>query len=62
MAEIAEPSAGMRRKHYELLATTLRESRAPGKSRRQIAREISEALLAANPNFNREKFLAACGA
>ena len=61
----------MQRRHFELIAETIKRARfAPNvspfqgiseKDHELIAREFSQSLHATNPNFNRARFLRACG-
>lgn len=63
----------MTKRHFELIAQSLRDTQQPlmGWTREEIAtgniqweRDVSHmatALSSTNPNFNRDKFLAACG-
>lgn len=49
--------------HFEWLAEAVRTSPLydVDKEREPLAEHFASALAATNPNFNREKFLAACG-
>jgi hypothetical protein len=52
----------MSRKDFELIARTIRESATRANvSNGVIAREFADALATTNPNFDRARFLKACG-
>jgi hypothetical protein len=66
----AAPKFG--RRHYEVIAAALASARPTGNSLRNdeathkehdiVMQEVADALAKDNPAFNRERFLAACGA
>jgi hypothetical protein len=54
----------MTRKDFELIAMTLKASRIASYDKvtlDALARELAERLKATNPQFNRDKFIRACG-
>lgn len=61
----------MQRRHFELIAETLRAAleaegaqrnvRTPRHALNALAYDFADALAATNPNFNRARFLRACG-
>ena len=54
----------MTRKDFQLIADVLVDVTGPvisSESRNQIAKALASALRSTNPNFNRDRFLAACG-
>lgn len=58
----------MQRRHYELIAETIRDTlqhNACGEDQRDmmdtVAHNFCNALASTNPNFNRARFLKACG-
>jgi len=49
------------RRHYELIARTIRELNFGGVlDKQEIAREFANALQGTNPHFDRAKFIEAC--
>lgn len=46
----------MSRKHYEAIATILRQSYAP----RDVVKAFADAFAADNPRFDKARFIAAC--
>ena len=52
----------MQRKHFELIAETVRDMpNANTTERRNIAQWFADKLASTNPNFDRARFLRACG-
>lgn len=56
----------MQRRHFELIAETIRDFALPGDNesswrRALVARHFAHRLRATNPNFNEARFLRACG-
>lgn len=54
----------MTRKDFELIAATLKAQRdhTPNLIVDTLARDFADVLRATNPQFNRDKFIRACGA
>lgn len=50
----------MTKKDYELIAKTIAGSVLASEDRRIIAGEFAEALRGTNPNFDTDRFVAAC--
>jgi hypothetical protein len=51
----------MSRKHFVLIAATIKALAISPEYRKLVAEEFAYILRTTNPNFNRERFLAACG-
>lgn len=53
----------MSRKHFELIARVLRnlDGTVPHADRKATAEAFADELRATNPNFDRARFLTACG-
>ncbi len=51
----------MQRRHFELIANTLRCANVNDAAKWQMAREFAYALSNTNPQFNRARFLEAVG-
>lgn len=49
------------RRHFEWLAATIRTAPLYDVERGELARHFASALAFTNPQFNRERFLLACG-
>lgn len=50
------------RRHFELIAMTIKDAIGPGNvGHANVALAFAHALSFTNPNFDRAKFLAACG-
>lgn len=50
----------MQQRHFEFIAGVLRESRTPIFIKWGLILDFANALEETNPNFDRERFLAAC--
>ena len=50
----------MQRRHYNFIAETIREIKDAG-YRADVAQHFADRLRYTNPNFNRARFLEACG-
>jgi len=50
----------MQRRHFELIATTIRECALDDVQRLHVARMFASALRETNPNFQSTKFVDAC--
>jgi hypothetical protein len=51
----------MTRKHFELIAQTLADADLDPFALASVAQDFAEAFVQVNPNFDRTKFLRACG-
>lgn len=56
----------MQRRHYETIARIIRDLGQPSEGYAlyhpsQVAKHFASALSPTNPNFNRDRFLKACG-
>ena len=52
----------MQRRHFELIASTIKgASTVPAEHRATMAEEFADALARTNSNFDRDRFLRACG-
>jgi hypothetical protein len=51
----------MSRRHFELIAATIKALPADCYGSDQIAKAFADALRAENPRFDRSRFLKACG-
>jgi hypothetical protein len=51
----------MSRRHFELIASTIRALDMPANRREHVARDFADALAATNDRFDRDRFIKACG-
>jgi len=51
----------MTRKHFEAIAETIRNSNIGDDATAQIAYDLANTLERFNPNFDKHRFLKACG-
>lgn len=56
-------SVDFQRRHFEFIAEVIRDMNSPHMegAQRATANRFASALASTNPNFDRAKFLAACG-
>lgn len=50
----------MQRRHFELIANTIRDLDIPWRERAKVTTAFCNALSSTNPQFNRERFIMAC--
>lgn len=51
----------MTRKHFSAIAKAIASASIDAPARKAIARELAAICATTNPNFDRARFLAACG-
>lgn len=51
----------MTRKHFKLIADTIRQTHMSVADRKALASNMADSLATTNPNFKRARFLEACG-
>ena len=49
------------RRHYQFIADTIKFLNLPEDTIKQIAEEFTKALKGTNPNFQKTRFMEACG-
>lgn len=55
-------NANFQRRHFELIASTIRGLSVDQATRVKVANEFASGIGWTNSNFNRERFIEACGA
>jgi hypothetical protein len=51
----------MTRKHFSAMAKAIAKAPITNEARKALARELAAICATTNPNFDRARFLAACG-
>lgn len=51
----------MTRKHFEAIAATIKSADMGSVERSKLARDMASTLKEMNPNFDRSRFIEACG-